>query len=123
MKPTAPRSGARRLVPLDELIGAERMQALGPAPSQAALRAALPRGWVPAEDGRHARRDLRLFFREGWILALCLVSFGTLGAMFLLGAMPRGARGLGRLALLVFVLWIAATYAGPRITRALKRSR
>ena len=113
---------ARRLVPLAELIEPERLQGLGPAPSPAAVRAALPRGWVPAEDGRHARRDLRLFFREGWILVLCLVVFGTLGAMFLFGALPRGARGFVRLGMLLALLWVAAGVAGPRITRALRRS-
>ena len=115
-------AGPRRLVPLEELIEPEHLRALGPAPNPAALRAALPRGWVPAEDGRHARRDLRLFFREGWILVLCLIVFGSLGVMFLLGAMPHGTRGLVRLGLLVVLLWAAAAVAGPRITRALRRS-
>lgn len=114
-------SDARRLVPLAELIEPERLRALGPSPTPGALRAALPRGWVPAEDGLHARRDLRLFFREGWMLALCLVTFGALGAAFLLGAMPRGPRGFLRLGLLVLLLWAAAGLAGPRITRALQR--
>lgn len=115
-------SAARQkgLVPLAELIEPERLRALGPDPSPAALRAALPRGWVPS-DGRHARRDLRLFFREGWILVLCLVVFGCLGILFLLGALPRGPRGVVRLGLLLALLWLAATLAGPRITRALRR--
>jgi hypothetical protein len=123
---TLPLEGAlrgRRLVPLGELIEPARLQALGPSPSPADLRALLPRGWVPAGDGRHARRDLRFFFREGWILLLCLVVFGALGALFLLGALPRGTRGFARLAVLLALLWAAAAMAGPRITRALRRSR
>ena len=113
------RSGSR--VPIAELVDAERLRALGPAPSPAALRALLPRGWVPAEDGQHARRDLRLFFREGWILVLCLVVFGSIGAMFLLGAVPRGWSGALRVVLLVAVVWLAAGFAGPLVTRALRR--
>jgi hypothetical protein len=111
-----------RRVPLEELIEPARLRALGPAPSPAHLRALLPRGWVPDEDGRHARRDLRLFFREGWILVLCLFVFGALGAAFLFGAMPRGLGGFMRVLVLVASVWLAAGVAGPRITRALKRS-
>jgi hypothetical protein len=111
----------RRRVPLEELIEPERLRMLGETPSPAHLRALLPRGWVPDEDGRHARRDLRLFFREGWILALCLVVFGSLGALFVLGAMPRGLSGVARVLALVLVLWLAASWVGPLITRALKR--
>ena len=51
-----------------------------------------------------------------------LVVFGTLGAMFLSGALPRGARGVVRLGVLLALLWTAAAVAGPRITRALRRS-
>lgn len=108
-------------VPLSELVDPERLRALGPCPSPAHLRALLPRGWVPMADGRHARRDLRLFFREGWILALCLVVFGSLGAMFVLSAVPRGWSGVLRLALLVGAVALAAGLAGPLITRALRR--
>jgi hypothetical protein len=111
----------RAQVPLSELIAPEQLQALGPRPSPAALRALLPRGWVPCEDGAHARRDLRLFFREGWILALCLVVFGVLGLGFVLGAMPRGWSGTLRVLGLVALVWLAAGLAGPRITRALQR--
>ena len=107
-------------VPIAELVDPERLRALGPAPSPTALRAALPRGWVPAEDG-FARRDLRLLFREGWILAVCLVVFGALGAMFVLGAMPRGWAGAARVLVLVSVVGAAARVAGPLITRALRR--
>ena len=115
----APQSG---LVPLAELVEPERLRALGPSPSPAALRALLPRGWVPAEDGRHARRDLRLFFREGWILVLCLIVFGSVGAMFLVGAMPRGWSGVLRVLALLGAVGLAAGLAGPMITRTLRRS-
>ena len=108
-----------RRVPIAELVEPERLARLGPAPSPAELRALLPRGWVPAEDGL-ARRDLRLFFREGWILVLCLCVFGALGAMFLLGAMPRGLGGALRVLVLALVVWLAAGLAGPLITRALR---
>lgn len=111
----------REHVPITELVDAERLRALGPAPSPAALRALLPRGWVPAEDARFARRDLRLFFREGWILVLCLVVFGSIGAMFVLGAVPRGWSGVLRVLALVAIVWLAAGLAGPLITRALRR--
>ena len=107
-------------VPITELVDPERLRALGPTPSPAALRAALPRGWVPAEDG-FARRDLRLFFREGWILAVCLLVFGALGAMFVLGAMPRGWAGAARVLVLVAIVGLAAGVAGPLITRTLRR--
>jgi len=109
-------------VSLHELIDPARLRALGPSPSPAALRALLPRGWVPCADGLHARRDLRLFFREGWILVLCLVVFGSLGAMFVLGAVPRGWDGVLRVVGLVAIVWLAAGLAGPLITRALRTS-
>jgi len=108
-----------RRVPLTELIEPARLDALGPRPSPRELRALLPRGWVPAEDG-YARRDLRLLFGEGWILVTCLVVFGALGATFLRGALPRGWAGVGRALALVLVVTLAAGVAGPLITRALR---
>lgn len=109
----------RARVPIAALVAPERLAALGSEPSPAKLRALLPRGWVPAEEGL-ARRDLRLFFREGWILASCLVVFGTLGAMFVLGAMPHGRGGGLRVLGLVGVVALAGGLAGPLITRALR---
>jgi hypothetical protein len=76
---------------------------------------------VPDEDGRTARRDLRLFFGEGWLLLLCLVAFGTVGAVFVLGAVPRGVAGVVRVGVLLLVVALAAGLAGPLITRALHR--
>jgi hypothetical protein len=110
-----------RRVPLEELVEPDRLRALGPAPSPRELRALLPRGWVPDEDGRSARRDLRIFFGEGWLLALCLVVFGTVGAVFVLGAVPRGLAGVVRVLLLLVAVGLAAGVAGPMITRALGR--
>lgn len=109
----------RKRVELSELLSPEELAALGPAPSPRELRARLPRGWVPCDDGRHAERDLRLFFREGWMLALCLLVFGALGAMFLAGALPRGLAGVLRFLGLVALLVLAAGVVGPLVTRAL----
>jgi hypothetical protein len=111
----------RKRVPLAELLGPEELAALGASPSPRDLRARLPRGWVPCDDGQHAERDLRLFFREGWMLVVCLLVFGSLGAMFLAGALPRGWAGVARFALLVGLLALAAGVVGPLVTRALTR--
>ena len=108
-------------VPIRELLSPETLRQLGPSPTPARLRAALPRGWVPDEDGVHARRDGRLLFRQGWMLVLCLVVFGTIGATFVLGAVPRGWAGVARIVLLVLGVWLAAGIAGPLVTRALRR--
>ena len=111
----------RTRVPLAELLSPAQRARLGPAPSPRDLRANLPRGWVPCDDGQHAERDLRLFFREGWMLALCLLVFGSVGGMFLAGALPRGLAGVLRFALLIGLLVLAAGFVGPLITRALAR--
>jgi len=108
---------------ISELVEGERLRALGPEPSVHELRKALPRGWLLEADRVHARRDLRLFFREGWMLALCLLVFGALGALFLLGAAPRGWSGVLRLIGLVAAVALAGGIAGPVITRALRDRR
>ena len=87
----------------------------------ASVQAALPRGWVLAEDGRTARRDLRLFFREGWILVVGLVVFGAVGFAFVWGGVPRGWSGALRIGLSVLVVLAVGGLAAPRITRALFR--
>jgi hypothetical protein len=110
-----------RRVLIAELLEPEELAALGPSPSPARLRALLPRGWVPEPDGLHARRDLRLLFREGWMLVLCLVVFGTVGALFLLGSVPRGWSGVARLVGLIAAVALAGAVAAPLITRALRR--
>lgn len=111
----------RELVPLEDLLPPELLGADGERPSARELRAALPRGWALADDGRHAYRDARLLFREGWILVLGLVVFGSVGLGFLWGAMPAGWAGIARLALLVAVVLLVGGLVAPRITRALLR--
>jgi hypothetical protein len=83
----------------------------------------LPRGWALDDDGRHAHRDARLFFREGWILALGLLLFGLFGGWFLAGALPRGGAGVVRLTLLIGLVALLGGVAGPLVTRALYRRR
>lgn len=113
-----------RRVPIEELLEPARLAELGDPPHPARLRAFLPRGWVPDDDDpRFARRDLRLLFREGWMLALLLVVFGTVGGLFLIGAAPRGWRGVLQLLGLLAVVALAGGIAGPMITRALRGPR
>lgn len=111
-------------VPIRDLLDPTQLAELGDPPHPARLRASLPRGWVPDDtDPRFARRDLRLLFREGWMLALCLVVFGTVGGLFLIGAAPQGWRGALRLLGLLAVVAVAGGVAGPIITRALRGPR
>lgn len=116
--PAEARLGDR--VPIEQLVDLTALSEDGQPPSKRALRAALPRGWVLEEDGRHARKDLRLLFREGWILVVGLIVFGSAGLAFLWGAMPRGWRGLGRLGLLVLVVLVVGGLVGPLISRSLQ---
>jgi hypothetical protein len=116
----------RARVPIEELIDPDvlaRLRRDGRMPPPRELRAALPRGWALDADGRHAHRDARLLFREGWILLLGLAIFGTLGAFFLVDAVPRGWRGALRLALLVGLVLLAGGVVGPLVTRAVHRRR
>lgn len=108
-------------VPVSELVDLARVGPGDRPPTPREIRAALPRGWALDEDGAHAHRDARLFFREGWILILGLVVFGIAGAAFLLDALPKGWRGALRLALLVGVVLVLGGVVAPRITRALGR--
>jgi hypothetical protein len=113
-----------RHVALEELIEPAvlaRLRAGGPSPRE--LRAALPRGWALDDDLRHAHRDARLLFREGWILALGLLLFGGFGGFFVLDALPRGWRGAVQLALLLGVVVVLGGVVAPWITRALMRRR
>ena len=99
----------------------ERLERTHRTVSPRHIRAALPRGWALADDHRHAYRDLRLLFREGWILLLGLVIFGVVGGGFLWGGLPSGWGGLLRaLALLLLVLLLGGVVA-PLVTRALHR--
>jgi hypothetical protein len=115
-----------RGVPVSELIGPEGLAALGrhgrpPTPRE--LQDALPAGWVLADDGVHARRDLRLLFRRGWLLAIGMVLFGAAGIAFFVEVLPGGTRGVLRFAAMLFVLLLVGGVVGPIITRALTRRR
>ena len=77
-------------VPVSELVDLTRLGSTRGSPRPSEIRAALPRGWVLEDDGLHAKRDMRLAFREGWMLVLAMISFGAVGFGFLWGAMPRG---------------------------------
>jgi hypothetical protein len=68
-----------------------------------------------------ARRDLRLLFREGWMLVLCLVCFGAVAAGIFAWGFPRGGSGWIRLAIAILVLLLAGGIAAPILTRALMR--
>lgn len=109
-------------VPIERLVDLELLARLdGRAPSPARIRAALPRGWALDQDGTHAHRDARLFFREAWILIVGLVVFGSVGLGFLWGAMPRGAHGLLRFGLLLGAVALLGGVVAPLVTRALQR--
>ncbi|MFT5463354.1 MAG: hypothetical protein ACI8QS_002240 [Planctomycetota bacterium] len=123
MEPNSTTRKAPERVLVSELIDLAALSEGGTAPSKRRIRAALPRGWVLEDDGHHARRDIRLFFREGWILMVGLLTFGSVGGSFLWGAMPRGWRGLGRLGLLVAVVLAVGGIVGPIISRALQSKR
>jgi hypothetical protein len=116
-------SGTRERVPVSELLDVARLGRDGRPPTPRELRAALPRGWALDDDGLHAHRDLRLFFREGYVLVLGLLIFGALGAFFLIDAAPRGLAGMLRLAALVGLVLVLGGLAGPLVTRALQRRR
>ena len=85
------------------------------------MRAALPRGWVLEDDQRHARRDARLLFREGWILIVGLVVFGSAAVGLFYLTFPRGWSGLARAGVLLAVLLVLGGLVAPAITRALHR--
>ena len=109
------------LVPVTELVD---LDTIGPdhrPPTPAELRAALPRGWVLQPDGEHARRDVRLFFREGWILVVGLLVFGGVVAVLFWQTFPSGWRGVLRLIGLLALVLLAGGVVGPMVTRALNR--
>jgi hypothetical protein len=109
-------------VPIEELVDLAALEERdGRPPSPARLRDALPKGWVLDEDGRSARRDLRLFFRDGWVLLLGLVSFGAAGLGIFWYSFPRGLAGFVRLGVLVLVLLLVGGLVAPWITRRLNK--
>lgn len=115
---------ARARVPVGELIDLEHLRSTkGRTPTRPELRALLPRGWVLEDDGQHARRDLRLLFREGWILVVGMATFGALAVAIFWQAFPRGWRGLVSLAALLAVVLLVGGVVAPLVTRALYRGR
>ena len=112
-----------RRVPVEELVDLPRLRADGRPPTPREIRAALPRGWALDDDLRHAHRDARLLFREGWILALGLVIFGGLGGFLLIDAAPRGWSGALQHLVRVGLVALAGSVVGPLVTRALHRRR
>lgn len=119
--PGSTHPAARERVPVEQLVDLDALGSDGRRPSPAAIRAALPPGWVLDEDGVTARRDLRLLARQGWVLALGLVSFGAVAAGLFYQTFPRGLRGIGLMAGLLVVMLLAGGLVAPGITRALQR--
>ena len=111
----------RELVPIEKLLDLDELRAAHRTLAPRHIRAALPRGWALADDHRHAYRDLRLLFREGWILIVGLISFGAVGGAFLWGAMPAGWGGVLRALMLVAITLFLGAVVAPIITRALQR--
>ena len=114
-------SDAPERVPIEQLIDLQRVGPGTRPPTPAELRAALPRGWVLEDDHEHARRDLRLWFREGWIMMAGLVVFGSVGLSFLWSAMPDGMAGVARLLIALLIVLAVGGIVGPIVTRALNR--
>jgi hypothetical protein len=110
-------------VPIDQLLDLDALGTDGRAPSPKQLREALPPGWVLDEDGRHARRDLRVLARDGWVLVIGLVLFGAAGFFLFWDSFPRGWRGVSRFGVLILLLLFAGGVVGPMVTRALMRRR
>jgi len=107
-------------VPVEQLVDLSRLRSDGRAPTPGEIRAALPPGWVLGSDGRHARRDLRVLARDGWVLVLGLACFGAAALGLFWQTFPRGWRGVGRFAALVATVLVAGGLVAPRITRALQ---
>ena len=108
-------------VPVEELVDLEQLAEGGGEPSARSIREALPRGWVLEPDGRTARRDLRVMAREGWLLLLAMLAFGSIVAGLFWHSFPPGAAGLMRFGLLVLLVVVTGGLIAPSITRALYR--
>lgn len=108
-------------VPVEDLVDLAALGRDGREPTPARIRAALPRGWVLEDDHRHARRDARLLFREGWILLVGLVVFGSAGIGLFYMTFPRGWSGVTRALILLAALLVIGGLVAPVITRALNR--
>jgi hypothetical protein len=108
-------------VPIQELVDLSHIGVPGRPATPREIRAALPRGWVLDDDGATARRDLRLFFRDGWVLAAGLVMFGTAVLALFWSTFPRGGAGLVRFAAVIGLVVLAGGVVAPIITRSLAR--
>ena len=108
-------------VPVEDLVDLAALRQDGRGPSPAKLRAALPRGWVLEDDHLHARRDARMIFREGWILLVGLVVFGSAGIGLFYMTFPRGWTGIVRALILLAALLVIGGLVAPMITKALNR--
>jgi len=102
-------------------VDLESLSEGGRTPSPRHIREALPPGWVLDEDGRSARRDLRILAREGWVLALGLVLFGGAAVILFMETFPKGWRGLARAGMMIALVLLAGGFVGPLVTRALHR--
>lgn len=108
-------------VPVEQLVDLEGLRSGGREPTPRAIREALPPGWVLDADGEHARRDLRVLARDGWVLVLGLVCFGFAGLALFWETFPKGWAGVGRFAALMGVVLVAGGLVAPGITKALAR--
>jgi len=108
-------------VPIEQLVDLETLGRGGRPPTPKELREALPPGWVLDEDGKTARRDLRVLAKDGWVLVIGLVCFGAAGIGLFWKAFPRGWGGFLRFGILIAVVLIAGGLVAPMITRALNR--
>lgn len=108
-------------VPIEELID---VSAVGPGtrpPSPRELREALPRGWALDDNNRTAHRDVRLLFREGWILVIGMLLFGAAALFFFQSVLPRGWAGFLRFAAAAVAVLLVGGVVGPLISKALLR--
>ena len=108
-------------VPIGELVDLAALARDGRPVTPRRIREALPRGWALDDDNEHAHRDVRLLFREGWILILGLLVFGALGGVFLSSGVPSGWAGVLRVLGLIALVLVFGGVAAPLITRALYR--
>ncbi len=113
----------RTRVLVGELIDLEALRAErgGREPTPANLRAALPPGWALDDDHEHAKKDMRLLFRQGWMLAIGMLLFGAAGILFFIEVFPRGWSGVLRFVILLGILALVGGVVGPMITRGLSR--
>ena len=112
---------ASEQVPVEELVDVAALGRHGRPATPAQLRAALPVGWVLAEDGRTARRDGRVLHRHSIVLVTGLLVFGVAGLGLFWSTFPRGWSGFFRAGILLVVLLVAGGFVGPAVTRALMR--